>query len=151
MKMYNIGKQFNDEPASRYFTDTHERSAEVFRERVLKPLLVTHYTNTPIVFILDDDVEGYGSSFLTESFAGLVKYGYIRAVDLQTRFFLAYSNPIFGFYAKRVRSFIDKSIYEYEIYEQSPKSSPKEVSECHLPSNVLHLESFKPDRKYKLV
>lgn len=149
--MYNIGKQFNDEPASRYFTDTRERSAEVFRERVLKPLLVTHYTNTPIVFILDDDVEGYGSSFLTESFAGLVKYGYIQASELQTRFKLAFSNPMFQFYADRVRSFIDKSIYEHEKYEQSEKSSPREVARCRLPENVLKLDQFKLNNNYKIV
>ncbi len=151
MKMYNIGKQFNDEPASRYFTDTRERSAEVFRERVLKPLLVTHYTNTPIVFILDDDVEGYGSSFLTESFAGLVKYGYIRANELQPRFKLAFSNPMFQFYASRVRSFIDESKYQHEKYEQSEKSSPEKVEKCRLPENVLTLAPFKPDTRYKIV
>ncbi|EQB8916004.1 STAS-like domain-containing protein [Vibrio fluvialis] len=151
MKMYNIGKQFNDEPASRYFTDTRERSAEVFRERVLKPLLVTHYTNTPIVFILDDDVEGYGSSFLTESFAGLVKYGYIRANELQTRFKLAYSNPLFRFYADRVRSFINESKFQHERYEQSQKSSPREVKACQLPQDVLKLEPFKLDNRYKIV
>ncbi|HAS6219761.1 DUF4325 domain-containing protein [Vibrio vulnificus] len=151
MKMYNIGKQFNDEPASRYFTDTRERSAEVFRERVLKPLLVTHYTNTPIVFILDDDVEGYGSSFLTESFAGLVKYGYIKASELQPRFKLAFSNPMFQFYATRVRSFIDESKYQHEKYEESQKSSPREVESCELPADVLRLEPFRPDIRYKIV
>ncbi|HIF9351548.1 TPA: STAS-like domain-containing protein [Photobacterium damselae] len=141
MKMYNIGKQFDDEPASRYYTDTQNRSAEVFRERVLKPLLIDQYVE-PIVFILDDDVEGYGSSFLTESFAGLVKYGYIQAHELQSRFKLAFKNPMFRFYADRIRDFINESIYHYEEYNTSPKSSPEQVRECILPPNVLQLSPF---------
>lgn len=150
MKMYNIGLQFDDEPASRYFKDTQTRSAEVFRERVLKPLLIENYQNEVIVFIIDAPVEGYGSSFLTESFAGLVKYGYITANDLEPRLKLAYKDSIFSFYANRIRSFIKTSVYKYEVYEEKNESSPEKVSHCQLGANVLKLTDYDMNSGYTL-
>ncbi|OCH32990.1 hypothetical protein A6E13_11295 [Aliivibrio fischeri] len=134
MKTYNIGTQFNDEPASRYYTDTKERSAEVFRERVLKPLLISLTDNEKITFILDDGVEGYGSSFITESFAGLVKYGYITKDELKNKLHFKYSNSLFEFYKDRIYKFIDKAKYNSVPY----KPTSEEVSTCVLnPDHLL--------------
>ncbi|MEZ8781893.1 DUF4325 domain-containing protein [Vibrio splendidus] len=150
MKMYNIGLQFDDEPASRYFKDTQGRSAEVFRERVLKPLLIDNYNDEVIVFIIDAPVEGYGSSFLTESFAGLVKYGYIKAEQLEPRLKFAYKDSIFSFYASRIRSFIRKSAYQHQAYGENPDSSPEDVKGCLLPPNIIKLSEYDTSAGYIL-
>lgn len=69
----NIAKDFSPTPAGRYRTDG-EFSGERFREEILLPKFRAH----KIVTVELDGTKGYGSSFLEESFGGLVRAGIPR-------------------------------------------------------------------------
>jgi hypothetical protein len=64
----NIATSFSTEPMGRYLSDGEE-SGEAFRERVLLPAL----RGAEVVEVILDGTEGYGSSFLDEAFAGLLR------------------------------------------------------------------------------
>ena len=92
---FNIGKQFSRDPAGRYYADG-DGSGEKFRENYLKPRYEQALSEDSIlVIVLDDDVETYGSSFLSEGFGGMVKKGYAQPDDLLKRLDFKYSNPDF--------------------------------------------------------
>ncbi|MGF1842485.1 STAS-like domain-containing protein [Vibrio clamense] len=116
MSIFNIGTQFSDEPSGRYYSDTNKRSGEAFREDHLKGLIERLKPNEKVTFILDDDVDTYGSSFLTEGFAGMVKYGYITSTELLKKIDFEYSDPDYEFYAKRARKYIKEAEYNSQTY-----------------------------------
>ncbi|MGE5437953.1 MAG: STAS-like domain-containing protein [Syntrophothermus sp.] len=68
----NIARDFSDTPGARYYTDG-PKSGQEFRETMLEKYFEDPSNNT-IVEIELDGVEGYGTSFLEESFGGLVRY-----------------------------------------------------------------------------
>ncbi|WP_386136748.1 STAS-like domain-containing protein [Xanthomonas arboricola] len=68
-----VGKDFSRFPTGRYATDG-ESNGERFREEVLRPKLAM---STRIRIHLDDAL-GYGSSFLEESFGGLIRTGFTK-------------------------------------------------------------------------
>jgi hypothetical protein len=70
----DLGKSFSRFPAGRFRSDG-PNSGEKFREEVLLPLLNRGDTS---VTILLDNALGYGSSFLEETFGGLVRKGFGR-------------------------------------------------------------------------
>ncbi len=80
MKIINIGKEFSEEPAGRYITDG-PFSGEKFREEILSPAL----RENEKVSIELDDVEGLGSSFLEESFGGLIRNKYFTVEELKQK------------------------------------------------------------------
>ncbi|NOQ64703.1 MAG: DUF4325 domain-containing protein [Methyloprofundus sp.] len=70
MKMIDIGKDFSRYPAGRFTTDG-PHNGELFRNSILIPAL-----NDEQQFTIElDDTAGYGSSFLEESFGGLIRQG----------------------------------------------------------------------------
>lgn len=77
--MISIAENFSESPAARY---RHEgpNSGERFREDYLIPAL----RKGVAVKVNLDGVVGYGSSFLEESFGGLIRAGY-ALTDLQER------------------------------------------------------------------
>jgi len=71
MKMINIAEDFSRFPGPR-FINLGPYSGEKFKNEVLKPAIENH--NSDIVINLDGTM-GYGSSFLEESFGGLIRDG----------------------------------------------------------------------------
>ena len=71
MKMINIAEDFSKFPGPR-FIDLGPYSGQKFKDEVLKPAINDHGDN--IVINLDGTM-GYGSSFLEESFGGLIRDG----------------------------------------------------------------------------
>ncbi len=69
-----VGKDFSRFPTGRYRNDG-ESNGEKFREDLLRPKLSV---DTRIRVHLDDAL-GYGSSFLEESFGGLIRSGFTKA------------------------------------------------------------------------
>ena len=66
----NIARDFTPTPAGRYRTDG-DYSGERFRDDLLLPnLKENHHVTVEL-----DGTKGYGSSFLEESFGGLVRAG----------------------------------------------------------------------------
>ncbi len=112
METINIGRDFSPDPAGRYKTDG-DGSGEEFREDYLKPLLKS---GEKIKIIIDDNVEGYGSSFLVEGFAGLVKHGYISNNDLLDRIEISYEDEDFEFYENKIMEYIKKAKFDSKKY-----------------------------------
>ncbi len=108
MQEINIGKDFSDHPIGRYRSDGLQ-SGQVFREDYLIPKLRELSANEKLTIILDDGVDGYGSSFLVEAFAGVVKAGFMRSSDLLERLEFKYADPDFGFFEKKIKEYISEA------------------------------------------
>ncbi len=104
----NIGKDFSLDPAGRYSSDG-EGNAEDFREKCLLPMVNKLGKGEQINIILDDGVEGYGSSFLVEGFAGIVKYGYLKGDELLSKLRFSYTDVDFEFYENKITQYIQEA------------------------------------------
>jgi hypothetical protein len=100
---YKIADDFTDTPGGRY-RKIGKFSGEQFREEVLIHLLKT---NDSITIDLDD-TEGYPSSFLEESFGGLVRAGF-SVDDLKAKLTLVARDPAFEFYIGEIWEYIEKA------------------------------------------
>ena len=118
MQSFNIGKNFSPDPGGRFFSDG-KGSGEEFRENYLKPILSKLAKNEKLKILLDDNVVSYGSSFLSEGFAGMVKYGYITKENLIDKLEFSYSNPEFEFYKDRILAYIEQANYGSKTYVRS--------------------------------
>ncbi len=88
-KTINIAKDFSRYPYGRY-RKYSETSGEVFREDHLVPTLKEFDQIT----IELDGTEGYGSSFLDEAFAGLIREESLDKNDIQKRLeFISKDDP----------------------------------------------------------
>lgn len=76
----NIAKDFSPEPIGRY-VDDGPASGQAFLEKVLLPAL----KKAVVVQVVLDGTEGYGSSFLDEAFAGLVRHPDFKIGDFGRR------------------------------------------------------------------
>lgn len=115
MNTLRIGLEFSRIPRGRYRTDgTH--SGEHFREDYLMKRLRELKPGEKLTITIDDGVEGYGSSFLVEGFAGVVKYGYMQAKDLLDKIVIEYQNPDFSFYKRKIEQYINEAEYNSKPY-----------------------------------
>lgn len=112
----NIGKDFSPDPAGRYREDG-DSSGEAFREDLLKEAVLGLVPGEKLRIIIDDNVEGYGSSFLSEGFAGMVKYGYITCDELLSKIDIVYTNTDFEFYKEKIQQYINEANYNSEVYD----------------------------------
>ena len=119
MKTLYIGNSFSDDPAGRYYTDG-DGSGEEFREEVLKPLF---YKADKVVINIDQNVEGYGSSFLVEAFAGLIKHGYFTKANILKKIEIKFSDPDFEFYSKKIYQYLDEAKYNSAKYKSTKKKA----------------------------
>jgi len=110
MKSINVGKEFSDHPIGRYREDGPE-SGQVFREDHLIPTLKKLKANEKLEIILDDGVEGYGSSFLVEAFAGVVRVGFMKSEDLLGLLTFKYSDDDFSFFEHKIKEYISEASY----------------------------------------
>lgn len=115
----NIGKEFSSTPSGRFYTDMTDSSGEQFREELLWPKLQQLEINQKIKIILDDDVEGYGSSFLVEGFAGIVKYGYMNKEALLDKLELFQVDPDFLLFKKKIIQYINEAVFNSKQYEST--------------------------------
>ena len=74
-QMIEIAKDFTAYPGPRYRKDG-QHSGEQFREEILSPYLRAALRDQSVVSVVLDGVAGYGSSFLEETFGGLVRHGF---------------------------------------------------------------------------
>lgn len=112
---YNVGKEFSPDPAGRFYSDG-DASGEKFREEVLKDKIGNVKVGEKLTIILDDGVESYGSSFLSEAFGGLVKYGYFEPEVLLDTLRFEYSDPEFKFFEDRIKEYIRDSSFASKEY-----------------------------------
>ncbi len=97
---YNIARDFTDVPGPRYIK-LGKFSGEKFRSVLIK-LLEEHEA----IELVLDGAEGYPSSFLEESFGGLVRLGY-QAEEIRKRFKIIADDPEFEFYLAEINDYIN--------------------------------------------
>lgn len=117
MKTLNIGKDFSPDPSGRFYTDDEVSSGEGFREDYLKGIIKSLELEEKLQIILDDGVEGYGSSFLVEGFAGMVKYGYITSKELLEKIEICYTDEDFELYKNKIIEYITTAKYNSKVYK----------------------------------
>jgi len=120
MAILNVGVDFDKDPSGRYYTDG-PASGERFREEFLKPKLGSLSRDEKLEIIIDGEVEGYGSSFLVEGFAGLVKHGYFSKDFLRNRMIIKFSDPDFEFYRDKIWMYIDSARFRSEKYASTKR------------------------------
>ena len=118
MNVFNIGKEFSEDPAGRHYDDG-PASGEHFRENYLLFRLQELAVDEVLHIIIDDGVEAYGSSFLTEAFAGIIKFGYLTKDELLSKISIGYTNEEFEFYKNRILKYIKEAKYNSMAYEPS--------------------------------
>ncbi|HFR4115523.1 TPA: DUF4325 domain-containing protein [Yersinia enterocolitica] len=112
----NVGTEFSTLPSGRYYSDKTGSSGEQFREELLTNKLNQLVSGEKLIIILDENVEGYGSSFLVEAFAGMVKYGYMQKDDLLKKLEFSFTDPDFSFFKKRILQYINEATFGSKVY-----------------------------------
>ena len=119
MHSINIGKDFSMDPSGRFYSDNSGASGEQFREEILMPLLRKLGKREKVLIILDDGPESYGSSFLTEAFAGVVKYGYMEAQPLLDALEFLYTDSDYEFFVKKIADYIREAKFASKQYKST--------------------------------
>lgn len=78
MSTIRVDRDFTRYPGPRYRKDG-PFSGEEFRERLLEPALRKAVAEREDLVVVLDGVAGYGSSFLDEAFAGLLRHGFTES------------------------------------------------------------------------
>ena len=120
MNKFNIGQEFSTDPSGRYYSDG-PGSGEEFREEYLRKYLSSLKGDEKLLVILDDNVESYGSSFLVEGFAGMVKYGYMRAEDVLSKLEFEFKDDDFEFYKNKIIQYINEAKFNSKEYKPTQK------------------------------
>jgi hypothetical protein len=110
MQSINVGKDFSSHPIGRYRSDGPE-SGEVFRDDFLIPKLRHLKADEQLEIMLDDEVEGYGSSFLVEAFAGVVKVGFMSSDELLKKLIFKYNDDDFEFFESKIKEYISEASF----------------------------------------
>lgn len=116
MTTLNIGQDFSLDPSGRYRSDG-DGSGESFREDCLLPVVSALSPDEQITIVLDDGVEGYGSSFLSEGFAGMVKYGHMTSEALIKVLAFSYADPDYKFYENRIVEYVQRAQFGSDVYD----------------------------------
>jgi hypothetical protein len=120
-RIIKVGKDFSRDPLGRFYDDSNS-SGEQFREELLWPEISQLKQDEYITIILDD-ADGYSSSFLSEGFAGIVKYGYMQKDELHKKIRFGYTNDQYEFYEKRIIEYINESKFKSKKYKSTKNRS----------------------------
>jgi hypothetical protein len=101
----SIAKDFSAYPAGRGRRDG-PNSAERFREDVLIPALRQAQEANDRVIVVLDDVLGYSSSFLEETFGGLVRRRVFNPDWLRRSLLIQANDPIYASYKLDAESYL---------------------------------------------
>ena len=114
----NIAKEFSKVPLGR-FPDDSEFNGTRFREEWLVPAL----SKSECLEICFDGAEGYGSSFLEESFGGLVRLCGYSSAELATKLvFVSDEDPTL---VDEVRQYIAEAVVECDVVSRAPRPGVK--------------------------
>jgi hypothetical protein len=105
----NLGREFSTFPFGRFTPQDGEYSGEVFREKHLKSILQKLREGDKLIIDLNDVLIGIGSSFLTESFGGAVKKGYITKELFLSTLQIICNDDL---YESEIRGYIKSAIVE---------------------------------------
>lgn len=98
-------------PGGRYIVDG-PYSGEFFRENVLRPELASAIASKQQLKVILDGAPGYGSSFLEESFGGLVRTAAFSKSDLAKWLIVAADDPLFETYRSLAERYIKSAVVQ---------------------------------------
>ncbi len=104
----NIAQEYTKTPGARYIADG-EYSGEDFRNRILEPKYKDCKEKNEKLIINFDGGYGYGTSFLEESFGGMVRKGYSSDELLKNLEFISEEEPEL---IEKVIKYIKEAVYE---------------------------------------
>lgn len=111
MAKINIGKDFSTVPAGRYYADG-DHSGQKFREEYLLRAVRECLKTGEKLTIMLDNVDTYGSSFLEESFGGMVREGYVDKDKFIDILDIRYEDSDYEFYRDRILEYIREAEIE---------------------------------------
>lgn len=100
----DVGRDFSEVPGGR-FPEDGPFNGQLFRETVLVPALRDHQ----VVCVTLDNTDGFGSSFLDEAFAGMIREGYFTREELRQRLLIRASKPSSLRYLRKIEEYMDKA------------------------------------------
>jgi len=92
-------------PGGRFIADG-PYSGEWFREEFLRPAVAEALSQNDVVNVELDGAPGYGSSFLEESFGGLIRNGYVTREQARQVLRVQAKNPLFRPFQALVERYI---------------------------------------------
>lgn len=102
----DLAKQFSPYPSGR-FPDDGTHNGQTFRDSFLTPALIkAKLARGEKVVINIDGVRTFGSSFLEEAFAGLIRQGQFTREDLERLLVIECSKPHLMIYKDSISSYI---------------------------------------------
>lgn len=119
-KTINVIKDFNDMPYGRYRFDApgcEETSGEIFREQILKPIILDESVDELTIDFSDDSI--YGRSFLSEAIGGLIRKAYITKEDFKNKVKFIYPSD-----TSLVKKLVEVSIEEAKYNSEAPGYEP---------------------------
>ena len=105
---YNIAEQFSTTPGGR-FRKHGQYSGEEFREEVLCGLLQSAIGSGDTLAIILDGTAGYGSSFLEEAFAGLIRLGLFDREQVNRHLEIRALSPLYETYRLSANSYMENA------------------------------------------
>jgi hypothetical protein len=103
VKKLSVAEQFSKVPGARLRRDG-PNSAEEFRSDVLIPVLRSAINDDAVLEVLLDGTAGYGSSFLEETFGGLVRTSIFPPAQIRDHLRVVANDPLYaGYRALAVR------------------------------------------------
>lgn len=109
MYRIDLAKDFSEFPFGRNSPEDGDFTGQKFRDDVLKPALDQLKDGDKIDVDLDGVVIGIGSSFLSESFGGLVKKGYISKEKLLDILVITCEDEV---YRQEIKKYINEAVLE---------------------------------------
>lgn len=103
MKIINVAREFSEVPFGRFRSDSRF-SGEAFRE----DLLIPNLKNESEVEVILDGTEGYGSSFLEESFGGLIRHGFTLDELKSGKLRITANDPEYHVYRDQAWAYMEK-------------------------------------------
>jgi hypothetical protein len=105
MRTIVVAEHFAKNPLGRFRTDG-PNSGERFRDDLLIPALKSGEQ----VEVILDDTDGYGSSFLDESFGGLIKKRNFSREELADRLIVRAQNPLYKRYEVQAKHYLATAV-----------------------------------------
>lgn len=106
--MIDIASEFSPYPSGRFEADG-QFNGELFRNTRLVPALKRALAGGDVVVVDIDGVRTFGSSFLEESFAGLVRLGFFEKRFVQQHLSIRCTKPHLQFFKQSIEELIARA------------------------------------------
>lgn len=109
--LIDIGTEFSAYPSGRFPSDG-DHNGEVFREKFLAPALNRAVAQNTVVVVDIDGVRSFGSSFLEEAFAGLIRLGLFSRAAVSEHLTIRSTKPHLSFFRAEIEDLLRTAVPE---------------------------------------